>query len=850
MAAEWSVAMRVMARAVADVAGLLMRWWILAFALGVWLAQQQASLFAPPLLAGFGVAALAGAVLAWWLRKKSALAGRRWFAAIGGGCGLLAACGLGFVWAGAWAQWRLADVLPAANEGRDIQIVGVVAGLPQRIERGARFEFVVEQAAAAVPRRISLAWYRGDLAAKSQAPTSQAQTRDDDEEDAAANATASAGPPPLPVHAGERWRFTVRLKRPHGNVNPHGFDYEGWLFERNIRATGYVRPAAGGDSQAERLAAAVWRPATAVEMLRERLRERFYRTLADAPYAGILIALALGDQQAIAQPLWQRFAQTGVTHLMSISGLHVTMFAGLLYALVGWLWRRSSRLPLHLPAQQAATLAGFCAAFAYTLLAGFAVPAQRTLYMLGVVAAARLLKREVAASNVLALALLAVLLLDPWAVLAAGFWLSFGAVALLLYIGSGRLGAAHWLIEWLRAQWAVTLGMLPALLALFQQFSLVSPLANALAIPLVSLIIAPLALLGGLPFFSPALHLAHWLTADLMRYLDWLAAWPLAAWQQAAPPPWQVLLALAGGVWLLLPRGFPARWLGVLAFLPLLTFAPPRPLPGAAQVVVLDVGQGLAVHVQTATHDLLFDAGPMYAADADSGSRIIVPYLRAAGVRELDELIVSHADNDHSGGAASVLASLPVGLLRVSLPREHPLLALPDAPPRLPCRAGQAWAWDDVRFAMLYPPAGLRAKKTNAVSCVLRMTTGSRHLLITADIEATQEAALLSMAASLPRQNNGDMLTADVLLAPHHGSRTSSTAAFIAAVGAREVIFPVGYRNRFGHPKADVVDRYLASGARLHRTDAAGAVSVRLDATGVALGHARDAQPRYWQAGD
>jgi competence protein ComEC len=291
----------------------------------------------------------------------------------------------------------------------------------------------------------------------------------------------------------------------------------------------------------------------------------------------------------------------------------------------------------------------------------------------------------------------------------------------------------------------------------------------------------------------------------------------------------------------------------VLAFLPLLTFAPPRPSPGAAEVVVLDVGQGLAVHVQTATHDLLFDAGPMYAADADSGSRIIVPYLRAAGVRELDELIVSHADNDHSGGAASVLASLPVGMLRVSLPREHPLLALPDtranAPPHLPCRAGQTWVWDEVRFAVLYPPARLQAKKTNAVSCVLRVDAAGRRLLITADIEAAQEAALLAMAAASSSQGD-DTLAANVLLVPHHGSRTSSTAAFIAAVGAREVIFPVGYRNRFGHPKADVVERYLASGAHLHRTDAAGAVSVQLDAAGVTLDHARDMQPRYWQAGD
>jgi competence protein ComEC len=369
---------------------------------------------------------------------------------------------------------RLADELPGALEGRDIELTGVVAGLPQALERGVRFEFDVEQAVAGVPPRISLAWYRG---------------RDDADDEAS---------PLVPVRAGERWRFTVRLKRPHGNLNPHGFDYEAWLFERGIRATGYVRPAS-----AARIEAQVWRPGYAVEMLRETIRDRFRAALPDAPYAGILIALAVGDQQAIDPGLWQSFARTGITHLMSISGLHVTMLAGLAYALGNWLWRRSANLPLRLPAQHAAAMGGFLAAFGYCLLAGFAVPAQRTLYMLAVVAAARLSAREISGSRVLSLALLLVLLLDPWAVLAAGFWLSFGAVALLFHIGSGRLGPVHWLLEWGRAQWAVTLGMLPALLALFQQFSLVSPLANALAIPLVSFLITPLALLGSLPLLDP-----------------------------------------------------------------------------------------------------------------------------------------------------------------------------------------------------------------------------------------------------------------------------------------------------------------------------------------------------------
>jgi competence protein ComEC len=781
-----------------------MRIFVLGFAGGVWLLQQQPALPSVPWLAGPGAGALLILLLVWRMRLgQSALAVRR----VGAAALLVSAAILGFVWAAGFAHLRLAEELPAASEGRDIELTGVVAGLPQTLERGVRFEFDVEQAAPGVPPHISLAWYRG---------------RDEADDDASAL---------VPVRAGERWRFTARLKRPHGNLNPHGFDYEAWLFERGIRATGYVRP-----HSAARIDAQVWRPAYAVEMLRETIRDRFRAALPDAPYAGILIALAVGDQQAIDADLWQTFARTGITHLMSISGLHVTMFAGLAYALLGWLWRRSAILPLRLPAQHAAAAGGFVAAFLYCLLAGFAVPAQRTLYMLGVVAAARLSGREVAASRVLLLALLLVLLLDPWAVLAAGFWLSFGAVALLFHIGSGRLGPAHWLVEWGRAQWAVTLGMLPALLALFRQFSLVSPLANAVAIPLVSFVITPLALAGTLPFLSPLLSLAHWVTAWMMAFIDWLAGLPLAIWQQAAPPTWSVLLALAGGIWLLLPRGFPARWLGVLAFLPLLTVVPPRPEAGTAEVTVLDVGQGLSVHVQTATHDLLFDAGPAFSADADSGNRIIAPYLRAMGVRGLDALVISHADKDHEGGAASVLAALPVAMLTSSLPFEHALSAQPV--PQLPCRDGDGWNWDGVRLDMLHPGADPLSRKTNDVSCVLRVTAAGKSVLLTSDIEAVSERALLERHAA--------DLAADVMTVPHHGSRTSSTPGFIAAVAAHDVIFPVGYRNRFGHPKEDVVARYAASGARLHRTDADGAIWVGLDGAGIAFRHQREERRRYW----
>ncbi len=598
-----------------------MRIALLSFAFGLGLVQWLAGLPEWPVLAGIAAAGLVSVAVAVLLRQSGGRVsddprpclrsnthphareaeggGEPWPKSRNGAArrrvalsiAALGIAALGFGYAAARGQLRLADHLPEQNEGRDIAVVGVVSGLPQDFERGQRFDFDVEWSDVQVPRRISLAWYR--------APQALAPEGGDE-------AGEAGSPPSRAVRAGERWRLTLRLKRPHGSLNPHGFDYEGWLFERGVRATGYVRPR----PEPQRLDAFVLRPGTLVERLRERIRERFRAALPDRDYAGVLVALAVGDQRAIESVQWQLFARTGTTHLMSISGLHVTMIAGLLYALTAALWRRVPALALRLPAQQAGIAAGWLGAFAYTLLSGFGVPSQRTLYMLSVVALALWLRRTTAPGRVLLLALTVVLLIDPWAVMAPGFWLSFGAVALLFFVAAGDILHRHWLRAWLRAQWAVTLGLVPALLALFQQFSLVSPLANAVAIPVVSLVVTPMALLAALLPLAPLLQAAHGIVAVLMVFLDGLGSLPAAVWQQAAPAPWAVALALVGCAWLLLPAAFPSRWAGAVLLLPLLATPPPRPAPGELRLTVLDVGQGLAVHAQTAGHDLIFDTVP------------------------------------------------------------------------------------------------------------------------------------------------------------------------------------------------------------------------------------------------
>lgn len=784
-----------------------MRCFAVSFLLGT-LLLQHASQLPEPRIALAGLAAL----LALELVRHRALR-----------CACLLGAGLALGYGhAAWrAHLQLEDALPFAWEGADIALVGVVADLPQPRERGTRFVFHVEQVAtpgAVVPRRIALTWY-----------------------------AEKGGVQPPALEAGQRWSLAVRLKRPRGLANPHAFDFEPWALERGIRATGYVRTR----DAYERLDARVDGWPYTLHRWRDEIRERMRAALGEAPHAGVLVALAIGDQDAIPPAQWDVFWRTGVGHLMSISGLHITMLAALGFALAFFAWARVPALALSLPARKAAVVAGSAIALGYALMTGFAVPAQRTVVMLSAIALCVLADRHGSASRVLAFAALAVLAADPWAVLSGGFWLSFGAVAAIFHAMALRAGHGGRLRAAVVEQVAVTLVMVPLLAALFQELSLVSPLANALAIPLVSMLVVPLAIAGAFLDAAALLGIAHAAMGALMAPLEALAAWPHAMVETHAPEAWTVAAALAGCAWLLAPRGVPLRALGIVWLVPLFAFAPPRPAWGEAWLDLLDVGNGLAVVVRTAEHALVYDAGPSWGGDSDSGDRIVVPFLRGEGLSRLDALVVSHADDDHAGGAISVAALRePVWLLS-SLPTEdaiHGLVAR-----STPCASGQSWVWDGVEFRVIHPVAEIgsrpsaasaaagmtRSRKPNDQSCVLRIATRAGAALLTGDIEARSESEML---------RREPQLDARLLLVPHHGSRTSSSPDFIDAVAPAVGLISVGHRNRFRHPNAGVMSRYAERDIAIRRTDREGALRAVLPAAAGSRPSVQRLLPhrRYW----
>ncbi len=748
---------------------------------------------------------------------------------------------LAFAQVGARASHYAQGALTPQLEGRTLHLVGVVANLPQRTEDSARFRFEVESARdtegarVQLPQQLLLGWYgqrgHGMSGHSGSADTVQA--------------------PPLDLRPGDRWQLAVRVKAPHGHINPHGFDYELWLWEQGLQATGYVRNGPK-DASPQWLGSSWVHP---VERLRQSVRNAIDAHVSDRAMAGIVAALLVGDQAAIERSDWDVFRATGVAHLMAISGLHITGLAWLAAWVVGWLWRRSDvwshRKPwsLWLPAPMAASACAALVALAYAVFTGWGVPAQRTVWMLAVVTALRWHGWRWPLLQVWLTVCAVVLALDPWALMQAGFWLSFVAVGVLFASGShapvpaAHLPASVWASAqrlW-REQWLMSVCLAPLTLLLFHQVSVVGLFANLLAVPWVTLVVTPLCLLG------LVLPLAWGVAADALQGLLWLlqlcAGVSWAQWSAPAAPLWAGASALMGmGLWAMrLPMWL--RCFGIALVLPVLSWQTPRPALGTFELVAADMGQGHAVLVRTATHSLLYDTGPRYSAETDAGQRVLVPLLRAWGER-LDRIVISHQDSDHSGGAPAVMAMQPQADVLTSIAIEHPLQQLSKMQR---CERGQSWVWDGVRFEVLHPSASdyERKLKPNALSCVLRVTAlpgAGLHApaisaLLAGDIEAAQEQDLLQ---------SGQALQADWLLVPHHGSATSSTQAFLEAVQPRIALVQAGYRNRFGHPRADVVQRYSDLGVQVVQTPRCGASVWRSEQPKLVQCE-RNQRQRYWQ---
>ena len=729
----------------------------------------------PWLLAGIATGVLLAA-MGWRRRRPAALAPAL--------LGLLAAAGA--LWAYLDACRVLCGPFPEHRVSQTLVAEGRVASLPEDKGYADRFMFRIERLRAdggeplGFRGLVRLSWYRERPA----------------------------------LQVGERWRLLLRLKPPHGFINPGGFDYEGWLFQRGVAATGHVRDP----EAAVRLAAG---PGPyLLDRWRQGLRDRLSGLLPDGPAAALVPALVLGDRGGLTPAQWEVFSRTGTSHLIAISGLHVGLVAGAVFLALRWSWSRFPRLTRRLAAPRAAAGAALLAAAGYAALAGFSISTQRALAMLAVVLVATMLGRTLRPWSGLALALLAVLLLDPASVLSYGFWLSFAAVAMLLYALGRRLAPPFAVVRWGRAQWAVAVGLLPLLLFFFARASLVAPAVNLVLVPLFGLVLpvvllsAGMALAGDWPW-------ALWPVAVLLDAgYDLLAA--IASWEHAGVTLggralWVWLAAGAGALLLLAPRGVPARWLALVLVLPLAAARAPAPPPGAAQLTMLDVGQGLAVVVRTARHTLVYDTGVGWPSGFNTGSLVVAPYLRHQGIRTVDLAMVSHADQDHSGGLAGLARDLPV---RRVLSGEPQALDVPSGSALAPCRAGERWRWDAVDFRILHPAGS--EHDGNDASCVLHVAAGGASVLLTGDIEAGIEAALMA--------DHAEALRADVLLAAHHGSDSSSTAAFLRAVDPKWVWFSAGYANRFGFPSEDVVARVRALGPAIANTATDGAVTLQLPA--------------------
>ncbi len=716
---------------------------------------------------------------------------------------------VGLVWTLVAARGGLEHRLDAARDGQDFHVIGWVDDFVNRNAASTTFSLHVDAAELVADgesvnlSRLRLTWYE-------DRPQ---------------------------IEPAMRLELIARLKQPRGLRNPGGFDYERWLYLSGYSATGYVRSGKVSSASSGELAPRWLRVRAAIE-------SRIYAAAESPDAAALLSALVIGNRTGFSEEMWSSFRRTGTSHLVAISGLHIGLVATLVFVLVGAAVRRAGHVISAYDIEIAATMSAI-AALSYAALAGFALPTQRALTMclLALIVLAR--RCYTSAPTGFSTALIAVILIDPLATLTASLWMSFAAVAVLLVVVSAHRRMASSVPvayrQWLRRlrdllviQTLLTMALAPFVLGFFTEFSAIALAVNLIAIPVFSFFLVPATLvavlvtvlLPGLSVGISLMALAAGWALDLLR---WCAEIPWATFGPISAGVSSVALA-ALGVGLALPwHEFPGRRLGWLAIAPLLFPFADVPDEGELNLIVLDVGHGLAVIAETKAHRLLYDAGAYSRSGFDTGERVVLPVLRKRPHPGLDRLIVSHADIDHLGGAPAVLAAYP----NAHVTRGPDVEGLSGEV----CADGQSWIWDSVKFEILHPSPGFEGTGNDG-SCVLKIVAGHQSALLTGDIELRAERTLYT------RHD----LRAEVVVVPHHGSATSSSEEFVDRVAPEVAVVSAGYRNRWGFPRAEVRRRWAGAGAQLLVTGDAGAIEVTFSSGGLTVSRERDTKPRYWQA--